>query len=106
MEALVTEIVKSQWLFSLVIPIPIAVFLSFVVQAAKQAIPKPYHKFIPAGMLVVGPAVSVGLAVVMGHTWQMGITWGVVASAFAVFGYEFVKQAVTISADPPWSGGG
>ena len=106
MEALVTEIVKSVWLTALVIPIPIAVFLSFVVQAAKKAIPETYHKFIPAGMVIVGPALSVGLAVVMGATWQMGVLWGVVATAFAVFGYEFVKQAVTISADPPWGGEG
>lgn len=105
MDALVSEIVKTVWLSALVVPIPIAVFLSFVVQGLKLAIPKPWHRFIPLSMAVVGPAISVGLALVMGATWQMGVIWGAVAAPFAVFGYEFVKNAARLSQDPPWRKG-
>jgi hypothetical protein len=76
------------------VPVPIAIALAFLTQAVKQAVDEKYHRFIPLGLSVVGPAVGAGLALVMGQTWQSGVIAGVVGAAGAVFGFEWVKQLV------------
>ena len=73
------------------VSIPIAVTLGLLVQAVKGAVDEGYHRYIPLGLLAVGPLVGVGLSYVMGNPWQMGIVEGLVGSAGAVYGYEFVK---------------
>ena len=80
------------------VSIPIAVTLALLVQAVKQAVPEDYHRFIPLGLLFVGPAVGVGLAFVMGNPWQGGIVEGLMGSAGAVYGFEFVKGVAKAAA--------
>ena len=69
---------------------PIAVGLALLVQALKDAIPKQYHNFIPLALVVIGPAVGAGVSFVMGGSWQEGVIAGIIGTAGAVYGYEFV----------------
>jgi uncharacterized membrane protein YjjP (DUF1212 family) len=75
----------EQW-----VALPIAVGLALLTQAIKDAVPEQYHKVIPLVLTVVGPAVGAGISLLMGGTWQEGAIAGIVGTAGAVYGYEFV----------------
>jgi uncharacterized membrane protein YjjP (DUF1212 family) len=74
--------------------VPIAVGLAGLTQAVKQALDERYHRYVPLGLTFVGPAVGAGISLVMGGTWQDGVIQGIVGSAGAVFGYEWVKGLI------------
>ena len=72
------------------VSVPIAVGIAGLTEAIKQALDKAYHKYIPLGLVVVGPAAGAGISLVMGGTWQEGVIAGIIATTGAAFGYDFI----------------
>ena len=71
-----------------------AVIASFLTQAVKQIIPEEYHRYIPLGLAAVLIGAGVLLAFLQGQSMVDGGIEGMMAAAFAVFGYQGIKGIV------------
>lgn len=76
----------------------LGLFALFVTQAAKQAFDEKWHRYIPLALIVILPAVGLGLAAATGNTTGQGLVQGalegVVAAWAAVYGYQAYKKSI------------
>jgi len=73
----------------------LGIFALFLTQALKQALDEKAHRWIPLGLILLLPAVGLGLAAASGNLDGTGLVQGaiegVVAAWVAVYGYQLQK---------------
>lgn len=84
---------------NVVVTATMAVIAAFITQAVKIAIPEQYHRYIPLPLAAILVGVGVLLAWLQGQDMVQGGLMGFMATALAVFGYDFVHGVIKRPAD-------